>query len=156
MKNGLTPLWSDDDVERWFDIFVDRTEEKTYKLLLKAGETFVKYAREKGNYNDCTGNLRSSIGYLIINDGEILTENFEKSDKGTDRETGLGKGRQLAKLLGNENPCDWVLICVAGMNYAASVEARGKDVITCAVTATEDDLRKQIQKVFDKATEYGR
>lgn len=156
MKNGLIPLWSEKDLERWYDIFVNRTEEKTYLLLAKAGEVFVKYAREHGGYHDQTGNLRSSIGYIITCDNEILTENFEQSDKGTDRTTGLGKARQLAMQVGSSNPSGWALICVAGMNYAASVEARGKDVITSAVTATEEDLRKQIQKVFDKADGYGR
>lgn len=156
MKNGLTPLWNDRDLERWFDIFVERTEEKTYQLLARAGEVFVKYARDKGRYQNQTGNLRSSIGYIIVRDSEILTENFEPSDKGTDRITGLGKARQLATQVGSNHPAGWQLICVAGMNYAASVEAMGKDVITCAVTAMEEDLRKQIQKVFDKADSYGR
>lgn len=156
MKNGLTPLWNAADTERWFDIFIDRTEEKTYLLLARAGEVFVKYAREHGEYINQTGNLRSSIGYMIVCDNEILTENFEPSDKGTDRTTGLGKARQLAIQVGSNHPTGWALICVAGMTYAASVEAKGKDVITCAVTATEEDLKKQIQKVFDKADGYGR
>ena len=65
---------------------------------------------------------------------------------------GLGKARQLASQIGNENPAGFFLICLAGMEYAATVEARGKDVITCAVTATDEDLRKQIQTIFDKAT----
>lgn len=156
MKNGLTPLWNDDDLEQWYDIFIDRTEEKTYLLLAKAGELFVKYARENGGYSDQTGNLRSSIGYLIVCSNEILSENFEQSDKGTDRTTGLGKARQLAMQIGSSHPSGWLLICVAGMNYAASVEARGKDVITGSVTAMEEDLRKQIDKVFSKANGYGR
>lgn len=156
MNNGLTPLWNEDDLGRWFDIFIDRTEEKTYQLLAKAGEVFVKYAREHGGYRDHTGNLRSSIGYTIICDNKILTENFELSDTGTDRTTGLGKARQLAMQVGSSHPTGWVLICVAGMTYAASVEAMGKDVVTNAATATEEDLREQIQKVFDKADDYGR
>ena len=118
MKNGLTPLWNDDDIAHWFDIFIDRAEEKIFKLLQRAGEVFVTYARNKGNYRDCTGNLRSSVGYVIV----------------------------------AENPAGFFLICLAGMEYAATVEARGKDVITCAVTATDEDLRKQIQTIFDKAT----
>lgn len=156
MKNGLTPLWDEKGTERWFDIFIDRTEEKTFQLLSRAGEVFVKYARDHGGYRDQTGNLRSSIGYVIVCDNDVLTENFESSDKGTDRSTGLGKARQLASQVGSSHPTGWALICVAGMTYAATVEAMGKDVITCAVTATEEDLRKQIQKVFDKADGYGR
>lgn len=68
----------------------DRTEEKTYQLLAKAGEVFVKYAREHGGYRDQTGNLRSSIGYTIICDNEILTENFEQSAYGYRQNNRIG------------------------------------------------------------------
>ena len=81
-KGGLTPMWSDREVERWFDYFVDRAEERIYKLLQRAGEEFVKIARKKGNYQDHTGNLRSSIGYVIVKDGDILTENYKQSTSG--------------------------------------------------------------------------
>ena len=47
-KGGLTPMWSDKEVERWFDYYVDRAEERIYKLLQRAGEEFVKIARKKG------------------------------------------------------------------------------------------------------------
>ena len=77
-------MWSDREVGRWFDYYVDRAEERIYKLLQRAGEEFVKIARKKGNYQNHTGNLRSSIGYVIIKDGDILTENHEQSTEGTD------------------------------------------------------------------------
>ena len=60
-------MWSDKEVERWFDYYVDRAEERIYKLLQRAGEEFVKIARKKKSYQDQTGNLRSSIGYVITN-----------------------------------------------------------------------------------------
>lgn len=41
-------MWSDREVERWFDYYVDRAEERIYKLLQRAGEEFVKIARKKG------------------------------------------------------------------------------------------------------------
>lgn len=40
-------MWSDKEVERWFDYYVDRAEERIYKLLQRAGEEFVKIARKK-------------------------------------------------------------------------------------------------------------
>ena len=93
-------MWSDREVERWFDYFVDRAEERIYKLLQRAGEEFVKLARKKGNYQDHTGNLRSSIGYVIVKDGDILTENYELSDKkGTDKYTGLREAKRLVSEL---------------------------------------------------------
>ncbi len=41
-------MWSDREVGRWFDYYVDRAEERIYKLLQRAGEEFVKIARKKG------------------------------------------------------------------------------------------------------------
>ena len=115
-KGGLTPMWSDREVERWFDYFVDRAEERIYKLLQRAGEEFVKLARKKGNYQDHTGNLRSSIGYVIVKDGDILTENYELSDKkGTDKYTGLREAKRLVSELLPLYKNGWVLIGVAAM-----------------------------------------
>ena len=88
-------MWSDREVERWFDYFVDRAEERIYKLLQRAGEEFVKIARKKGNYQDHTGNLRSSIGYVIVKDGDILTENYKQSTSGTDKQTGIREAKRL-------------------------------------------------------------
>ena len=40
MKSGLTPLFSDADIDRWFDKFQERAEERIFKLLSAAGEKF--------------------------------------------------------------------------------------------------------------------
>lgn len=55
MKSGLTPLFSDADIDRWFDKFQERAEERIFKLLSAAGEKFVEVARKSGNYTDRTG-----------------------------------------------------------------------------------------------------
>ena len=88
MKSGMTPLFSGDDVKRWFDHFQDRAEEKILKLLMAGGEKFVAIARKSGSYKDQTGNLRSSIGYVIAKDGEVIISNFKESNKGSDKSTG--------------------------------------------------------------------
>ena len=44
MKSGLTPLFSDADIDRWFDKFQERAEERIFKLLSAAGEKFVEVA----------------------------------------------------------------------------------------------------------------
>ena len=48
MKSGLTPLFSDADIDRWFDKFQERAEERIFKLLSAAGEKFVEVARKSG------------------------------------------------------------------------------------------------------------
>ena len=150
-------MWSDREVERWFDYFVDRAEERIYKLLQRAGEEFVKLARKKGNYQDHTGNLRSSIGYVIVKDGDILTENYELSDKkGTDKYPGLREAKRLVSELLPLYKNGWVLIGVAAMPYAKYVEAiENLDVISVATEHAEDWIKKQSRTLFDKLAEKG-
>lgn len=156
-KGGLTPLWSDKEVERWFNYHIDRAEEKMYKLMQRAGEEFVKVARNSGKYDDHTGNLRSSVGYVIVADGKILSENFEKSKKkGTDKVTGVNQASRLCVELSKLYNKGFVLIGVAGMQYAVYVEViDNKDVLSTAATHTEDWIIKQSKTLFDKLAEKG-
>lgn len=149
-------MWSDKEVERWFNYHVDRAEEKMYKLMQRAGEEFVKIARDKGKYTDHTGNLRSSVGYVIVANGRVLSENFELSDKGTDKATGKQRAKRLTAELATLYNKGFVLIGVAGMKYAVIVEAmENKDVISLAASHTEDWIRKQSKTLFDKLSEKG-
>lgn len=154
MKQGLTPLWNDDMVEDFFDRFIDRAEEQILKHLSAAGEKFVATARKSGNYNDQTGNLRSSIGYIIVKDGDVISENYQLSEKGTDRYTGLKQGQRLIKEIAEAFPNGYILIGVAGMEYAACVEAGGRDVVSGACIQCEDYLRRASKRIFDRI--YGR
>lgn len=149
-------MWSDKEVERWFNYFVDRAEEQIYKLILKAGEEFVKYARKKGNYQDRTGNLRSSIGYVIVKDGDILTENYELSEEGSERHPGMREAKRLISDLIGVYSKGWVLIGVAAMPYAVYVEAIDNiDVVSLAADHVEDWIKKQSKTLFDKLTKKG-
>ena len=150
MKSGLTPLFDDSDLDRWFDKFQDQAEEKIFKHLSAGGEKFIEVARKSGSYHDQTGNLRSSIGYIIAIDGETVSENFEKADKGSDGNSGVNHGRQIAQEISLAYPHGYILIGVAGMHYAVIVEARGRDVITSGNIQCEDWLRKSLNSVFSK------
>ena len=142
-------MWSDREVERWFDYFVDRAEERIYKLLQRAGEEFVKIARN-------TGNLRSSIGYVIVKDGDILTENYKQSTSGTDKQTGIREAKRLVSELIPLYKRGWVLIGVAAMPYAVYVEAIDNlDVISVASDHTEEWIKKQSRILFNKLAEKG-
>ena len=132
-------MWSDREVERWFDYYVDRAEERIYKLLQRAGEEFVKIARKKGNYQDHTGNLRS-----------------EQSTEGTDKQTGIREAKRLVSELIPLYKRGWVLIGVAAMPYAKYVEAiENLDVISVATEHAEDWIKKQSRTLFDKLAEKG-
>ena len=148
----IEPMFSDSDLDRWTQIFQEKAHRKLHTMLDAAGEMFVKYARESGNYKDQTGNLRSSIGYVVVLDGKIINDNFKKSGSGTDGEDGLEKGGKLAQQVAAIHNEGFILIGVAGMEYAVYVEAIDSlDVITGASIRTNMWLKEAIITVFEKA-----
>lgn len=106
--------------------------------LNRIGLNFVTNARTIDTYKDQTGNLRSSIGYVITHNGVMVVNNFEA----TLNEDGREQGEQYAIELSNQTPGKYVLICVAGMNYAGYVEAMGYDVITGSELLAKQDFKK--------------
>lgn len=114
----------------------------TYNLQY-VGERCLNAARETNSYKDQTGNLRSSLGYVIASDGKIVYQsNFEVVKQGG---SGAKSGIQFAKEIVRQFPEGIVLVVVAGMNYAAHVSATGRDVIDSAELLA-DKLVPQILK----------
>lgn len=148
--SGLIPLFLDKDVKAWFSIFQDQAEEKFLKALQYAGEYFVKIARSEGRYKDHTGNLRSSVGYAIVKEGKIVQSDFVKAGKGSDQATGQREGAKLAQDLAQIYNGGYVLIGMAGMEYAVSVEAiEGKDVISGASERVMEILELALEKALN-------
>jgi len=97
------------------------------RTFMRVGEECINYARIHGSYIDQTGNLRSSIGYAVLDDGrEISVKGFEQVKEGA---KGVRSGKQFLKEIMSRHRNGIVLIVVAGMDYAAEVESRGRDVI---------------------------
>lgn len=151
-KSGLTPLWKKSDIRKLFDKLGERAEFVIMDLLQRTGEEFVKIARLEGQYIDHTGNLRSSIGYVIVKDGSIVGRNFQLSEKeGTDKQTGKREGEHLAMDLVRTFPKGYVLIGVAGMKYAVIVEAmENKDVLTRAADKADDYIKRHSRLLFNR------
>ena len=121
---GLAARFSMTGIREYVQGQVDQIEQKTLEALQYQGEEFVNKARNNQTYTDRTGNLRSSIGYLILKDGGVIDQNFTGTD------TGRQNASKVAKEVGTQFPRGYVLIGVAGMSYAAAVESKGYDVIT--------------------------
>lgn len=120
------------------------------KQLTYIGEECIKIARESGSYNDITGNLRSSIGYVVLYNGKAVKYGAEKRYNG--KKGNGADGVQAAKTLLNELqakfPYGVVLIVCAGMNYAAYVEnIHHKDVLTSAELKAESLLKQLLQGI---------
>ena len=120
---------------------------KHVALFIRTGIEFVNDAKGLGDYTDRTGNLRSSIGYLVAYNGKPIGSEFNESINGTDCATGIKEGQNYANEILALNNTGLVLIVVAGMGYAMAVEARGKDVITGSSKRTEIKLKERIKLV---------
>lgn len=115
------------------------------------GEMAVNEARSGSNgknYRDRTGNLRSSIGYVICRNGEVVgAGNWEQSSVGTDRQTGVDTGKRLAERIASQQKSGYCLIVVAGMNYATYVEDLGYNVLQSAETLAIQESKKLLNKL---------
>lgn len=147
----MTPLFNDSNLDRFFDRFLGQAEEKYLILLTYCGENFVKLARANGNYTDRTGNLRSSIGYAVIREGQILAKDFHvpgEYKKGGKKKGKADEPHMLIENLSKEFSKGWVLVGVAGMDYALWVEVvGGKDVISSSAVATQQLMKEIIKEV---------
>jgi hypothetical protein len=118
----------------------------------RVGEQFITDARTNGEYTDRTGNLRNSIGYILLKNGEQLFSNFEKTAVVSEQSEldGVAIARKYAEGLIPNFPNGIVLIVVAGMDYAAAVESKGYDVLTASSKTAKQNLKKSIKTVREK------
>ncbi len=131
--------------------FMEKEMEKRKKELLQildiAGEIAVKDQTLAHKYLNQTGNLSSSIGYLVLEDGKIASRGgFESTDPLTGVE-GVQQGEEFINSLIGSNRKGLVLIVVAGMNYAIYVETMALDVLTTAELVAEKTVKKLLKAV---------
>lgn len=137
--------------------------------LTIAGEEAVKKARSivtAGGgggvlppYTVQTGNLVSSVGYAVVQDGQIVTmSSFQavqgRADKNGiplgDGQEGSAKGKEYVKELAMRFPQGYALILVAGMHYASYVqELYHRDVLVSGSLVAEQ-LVREIQDKFNR------
>jgi hypothetical protein len=141
---ALRANFSLEDVRHKFELAAKLFRRTVIKTLKNIGEQSVNIARDRGSYLNKTGNLRSSTGFIILEDGEVITKSgFEKvagQSVGKVAENGAEVGLNLAETLASQLDEGFVLIVVAGMEYAASVEAKGYDVLTSSEKFAESEI----------------
>lgn len=135
------------------DEFSDRIEQAYIDRFADAGEQACADAVANGNYQNITGNLRSSIGYMIGYDGKVIREggfhkvqgrgenmehvmfttkdgkdvDFWAKGKFGDGSDGSKRGREIARriIMGTSG---YSYVLVVGMEYASYVSSRGYNV----------------------------
>lgn len=125
------------------------------QIFSYVGEACIVEARTNGAYRDITGNLRSSIGYIVLVDGKAVVNSRQSVVKAG--QEGASQAEQLLKRLSKEFPKGVTLIVCAGMNYASYVEnVHNKNVLASANIKAETlapkllgELVRQVQNNRD-------
>jgi len=163
---GITPLFKQEDVLKQLNLGKEMIEDQILRVLKFVGEEFAKNARARvtetiyertvydkhGNARErqpweLTGNLRSSIGYFVLKNGEVIDQKFQ------DNPAGKEAAEKLLNKIPNKDGLQ--LIGVAGMDYASYVESRGFDVITTSGDIAIVSLKRKIKQFQDMLNRRG-
>lgn len=146
---------------------IDGTIQKAVDRFCYVGERCVVEARKAGEYNDITGNLRSSIGYVVLFNGQPYQYSKSRVFRGREYKNKTYKGKKLVRKKGNKGteegraflerlaeefanryPQGIVLIVAAGMEYAIYVEAiHNLNVLTSAELLADELVPIILQKL---------
>lgn len=118
------------EINGYIDSKLDMWRRVIIRNFLYVGERVLNAARSTNSYKDRTGNLRSSVGYVLVVDGQVYE--MSSFDQIMDGKTGKQTGTDYARSLARKYRKGIVLIVCAGMNYAAYVSAKGRDVLDSA------------------------
>lgn len=155
-KMGIACTFSRSDVEKMLSNNIKNIDVIISRRLVALGVMCIKDARLKGTYTDRTGNLRSSIGFIVYNGkSKIKISGFErvKGALGNGRK-GHDEGKEFAESLGNKLSRDKVhtLIVVAGMHYAARVESTKHNVLESTRLFAKGEARRIANDIINSLT----
>jgi hypothetical protein len=142
---GIRQTTPESDIDKLFRQQIERAEQQVIYNLAYIGEQCLAEARSTNSYKDRTGNLRSSIGYVIVKNGRIIRQsNFATVQTGSQ---GKIEGEQYARSVARNFTEGITLIVVAGMNYASYVSARGFNVLDSAELLAKKIIPKMLKQL---------
>lgn len=146
---AIKPNFTKDDVRKRFDAFLNEIEKKQIARLQRLGEMCLVEARTNKGYMMQTGALLSSTGYEVFVDGVAIHSQFDAASgaESNAAETGIKFGQNIAETIGKGTK-GIALVVVAGMNYAAYVEAKGYNVLSSAEHLAERELPRMLEKLI--------
>ncbi len=133
-----------DGISGFQKVLITRIDKAIIYKLTMLGEELAKYAKDNHNYTDQTGNLTNSIGYAVVRNKEIVYYGGT-NQPGEGADAALNVAMKMAATLSNS----YSLIIVAGMNYAAYVEAKGYNVILPAELKAKHDFHKVMSELIN-------
>lgn len=128
-------------------------QEQIIIQLQYLGQECVSRIRGRGqsaSWIDRTGNLRSSIGSAVYENGKKkLTTAFESVFGGQE---GSEAGKRMIDALAKEYSQTYAMVVVAGMDYASYVEnMNGKDVLASTRLWAESVIGERIEDALHNA-----
>ena len=129
-----------DDVLRQLDGIKEKLLGNLNDAFAEAGEEAVARIMETRTYKDRTGSLTASIGYGVVDNGEIVREGGFGSGEGGK------KGREVLREAAGSLKGGHSLIIVAGMEYAIYVERRGFVVLDGGTIGLDKEVESIIQR----------
>ncbi|WP_313374330.1 hypothetical protein [Chishuiella sp.] len=122
---GLKANFSNSDLKNFHKKIERDVLNKSIEAYKYLGELIVSHAKNNVGFTDQTGNLRSSIGYVLFVNEQVYKESYEG------KQEGMKAGKDIAReLVLSLRRMPIVLVITAGMNYAYQVETKGYNVIT--------------------------
>jgi hypothetical protein len=162
MVPKIKPKFTKQDIDKYVKDRITAIENAIVSMLQKIGEDFVSNGRNMGAYRDQTGNLRSSVGYVILKyslqlhkGGFVkITAKKKPGAKLIETISGAKAGDLLVEQLKKEFAEKYrnaiVLVGVAGMDYAIFVESKGLDVITGSSQIAAVQLKESVERLRSK------
>ena len=151
---GITADFSINDVSDLMNTIPLIVEEEIIRAFSYLGEQCVARIRDrsaKESWYDQTGNLRSSVGYAVYQNGDIAVESSFNQVK--DGAKGVSEGKkaiiELATKYANNQ---FTLVILAGMEYAEYVEAmENKDVLASTELWARGEADHYLQNALKRA-----
>lgn len=146
---GTKANFTRNDVRLYLESFCEDVVKRQIRYLQYLGEMCLTEARNNKGYMMQTGALTSSTGYQVFVDGVAIHSQFDAAS-GAESEAaarGMKSGQTIAEKVGKETK-GVALVVVAGMNYAAYVEAKGYNVLSSAEHLAERELPRMLEKLI--------
>lgn len=179
---AITMRTSPDDFRRNLEEKYNQIMQDIAEALYMTCTKAVNRARSTNTYKDQTNNLRSSIGFVIYHNGQLIFRDFQSGGSGTggggevsfttgegkevsfsakvksdtSGQRGLLQGEGLANNIAQRYTSGFIAVIVAGMNYALFVEAKGLDVLTGSTLDVGEDMKGNLEIINNRyGTSFG-
>lgn len=121
------------------DEFTEKADKEINEAMTDIGKEAVAYAKEYGNYQNHTHNLRNAVGMAVVRDGEIK-ELYIPSGSGHAE----AKEKTEALIMQSEKPNDGIILA-DGMEYASFVESKEFDVLSGAALYAQKQAKAKFK-----------